>query len=109
MLVAADAIYMRRTLDDTQLPYRTADEHLFRRSLREIRQYATETPEAADRARPRLGGLAGARSRLLNHVLASLEAVMWIAPGSRTQAIRLSDCRRSSMNWNATRLRARLA
>jgi len=46
ILIAADAIYMRRTLDDTHLPYRTADEHLFRRSLREIRQYATETPEA---------------------------------------------------------------
>ena len=35
VLVAADAIYLRRTLDDTHLPYRTADEHLFRRSLRE--------------------------------------------------------------------------
>lgn len=46
VLVAADAIYLRRTLDDTHLPYRTEDEHLFRRSLREIRQYATETPEA---------------------------------------------------------------
>ena len=46
VLIAADAIYMRRTLEDTRLPYRTADEHLFRRSLREIRQYRTETPEA---------------------------------------------------------------
>jgi N-acyl homoserine lactone hydrolase len=46
VLVAGDAIYMRRTLTDTHLPYRTADDHLFRRSLREIRQYATETPEA---------------------------------------------------------------
>ena len=46
VLVAADAIYLRRTLDDTHLPYRAADEHLFRRSLREIRQYSTETPEA---------------------------------------------------------------
>jgi N-acyl homoserine lactone hydrolase len=46
VLVAGDAIYMRRTLADTHLPYRTEDEHLFRRSLREIRQYATETPEA---------------------------------------------------------------
>jgi N-acyl homoserine lactone hydrolase len=46
VLLAADAIYLRRTLDDTHLPYRTEDEHLFRRSLREIRQYATETPEA---------------------------------------------------------------
>ena len=46
VLIAADAIYMRRTLEDTHLPYRLEDEHLFRRSLREIRQYATETPEA---------------------------------------------------------------
>jgi N-acyl homoserine lactone hydrolase len=46
VLVAGDAIYMRETLADTHLPYRTEDEHLFRRSLREIRQYATETPEA---------------------------------------------------------------
>jgi glyoxylase-like metal-dependent hydrolase (beta-lactamase superfamily II) len=46
VLVAADAIYLRRTLADFHLPYRTEDEHLFRRSLREIRQYATETPEA---------------------------------------------------------------
>jgi N-acyl homoserine lactone hydrolase len=46
VLIAGDAIYMRRTLDDNHLPYRLEDEHLFRRSLREIRQYATETPEA---------------------------------------------------------------
>jgi glyoxylase-like metal-dependent hydrolase (beta-lactamase superfamily II) len=46
VLVAGDAIYMRRTLDDEHLPYRLEDEHLFRRSLREIRRYATETPEA---------------------------------------------------------------
>lgn len=46
VLVAADAMYLRRTLDDTHLPYRTEDEHLFRRSLREIQQYARETPDA---------------------------------------------------------------
>jgi N-acyl homoserine lactone hydrolase len=46
VLIAADAIYLRKTLEDTHLPYRVADEHLFRRSLREIRQYATETPDA---------------------------------------------------------------
>jgi N-acyl homoserine lactone hydrolase len=46
VLVAGDAIYTRKTLADTHLPYRMEDEHLFRRSLREIRQYATETPEA---------------------------------------------------------------
>jgi N-acyl homoserine lactone hydrolase len=46
VLVAGDAMYLRRTLEETHLPYRTEDEHLFRRSLREIRQYATETPDA---------------------------------------------------------------
>lgn len=46
VLIAGDAIYLRRTLDATHLPYRTEDEHLFRRSLREIRQYASETPQA---------------------------------------------------------------
>jgi N-acyl homoserine lactone hydrolase len=46
VLVAGDAMYLRRTLDDTHLPYRTEDEHLFRRSLREIRRYADETPDA---------------------------------------------------------------
>jgi N-acyl homoserine lactone hydrolase len=46
VLVAGDALYLRRTLDETHLPYRTEDEHLFRRSLREIRQYVHETPDA---------------------------------------------------------------
>ena len=46
VLVAGDAIYLQRTLDDTHLPYRTEDEHLFRRSLREIQQYVRETPDA---------------------------------------------------------------
>lgn len=46
VLVAGDAIYMRRTLAETHLPYAMADEHLFRRSLREIKQYAKETPDA---------------------------------------------------------------
>ena len=46
VLVAADAIYLLRTLEEEHLPYRMADEHLFRRSLREIRQYRKETPDA---------------------------------------------------------------
>jgi N-acyl homoserine lactone hydrolase len=46
VLVAADAMPLRRTLDETHLPYRLEDEHLFRRSLREIQQYARETPDA---------------------------------------------------------------
>jgi N-acyl homoserine lactone hydrolase len=46
VLVAGDAIFMHRTLEDDHLPHMLADEHLFRRSLREIRQYRKETPEA---------------------------------------------------------------
>jgi N-acyl homoserine lactone hydrolase len=46
VLVAGDAIFMHRTLDDDHLPHLFADEHLFRRSLREIRQYRKETPDA---------------------------------------------------------------
>ena len=46
VLVAGDAIFMHRTLADDHLPNLLADEHLFRRSLREIRQYMKETPEA---------------------------------------------------------------
>jgi N-acyl homoserine lactone hydrolase len=46
VLVAGDAIFMHRTLDDDHLPHMLADEHLFRRSLREIRLYRKETPDA---------------------------------------------------------------
>ena len=46
VLVAADAIYLRRSLDEMRPGWRSADEHLFLRSLREIRQYAKETPDA---------------------------------------------------------------
>ena len=46
VLVAGDAIFMHRTLDEDRVPYLMSDEHLFRRSLREIRQYRKETPEA---------------------------------------------------------------
>ena len=46
VLVAADAIYTRRTLDEGVLPYRMADEHQFRRSLKEIRRYREQTPGA---------------------------------------------------------------
>jgi N-acyl homoserine lactone hydrolase len=45
-LLAGDAIYLERTLTDKQLPYGVEDEHLFRRSLREIELYARETPDA---------------------------------------------------------------
>jgi N-acyl homoserine lactone hydrolase len=46
VLLAGDAIFMRRTLDDEHLPHLLFDEHLFRRSLREIKQYVKETPDA---------------------------------------------------------------
>jgi N-acyl homoserine lactone hydrolase len=45
-LVAGDAIYTMRTLRDSHLPHRMADEHLFRRSLREIQLYARGAPDA---------------------------------------------------------------
>jgi N-acyl homoserine lactone hydrolase len=45
-LVAGDAIYSLRTMRDSHLPYRVVDEHLFRRSLREIQLYAEQTPDA---------------------------------------------------------------
>jgi N-acyl homoserine lactone hydrolase len=46
VLVAGDAILVRRNLDDTHLPHRTEDDHLYRRSLREMQQYVRETPDA---------------------------------------------------------------
>jgi N-acyl homoserine lactone hydrolase len=45
-LIAGDAIYTMRTLREGILPYRMADEHLFRRSLREIQLYLEQTPDA---------------------------------------------------------------
>jgi glyoxylase-like metal-dependent hydrolase (beta-lactamase superfamily II) len=46
VLVAGDSIFMHGTLADDHLPFAVADEHLFRRSLRELRQYRKETPDA---------------------------------------------------------------
>jgi glyoxylase-like metal-dependent hydrolase (beta-lactamase superfamily II) len=45
-LVAGDAIYSMRALRDSELPGRMDDEHLFRRSLREIQLYIEQTPDA---------------------------------------------------------------
>jgi glyoxylase-like metal-dependent hydrolase (beta-lactamase superfamily II) len=45
-LIAGDAVYTTRTLRESALPYRMADEHLFRRSLREIQLYVEQTPDA---------------------------------------------------------------
>src|SRR5918998_1513411 len=46
VLVAGDAIYLRRNLDEAHLPHRTEDDHLYQRSLREMQQYVRETPQA---------------------------------------------------------------
>jgi N-acyl homoserine lactone hydrolase len=46
VLVASDAIYTMRTLDESVLPYKMADEHQFRRSLKEIQRYRERTPGA---------------------------------------------------------------
>lgn len=45
-LVAGDAIYSMRTMRESHLPHRVVDEHVFRRSLREIQLYAEQTPNA---------------------------------------------------------------
>ena len=45
-LIAGDAIYTMRTLRESALPPLLPDEHLFRRSLKEIQLYAKETPDA---------------------------------------------------------------
>ncbi len=45
-LIAGDAIFSMRTLRAGHLPYKMADEHRFRRSLREIELYAEQTPDA---------------------------------------------------------------
>jgi glyoxylase-like metal-dependent hydrolase (beta-lactamase superfamily II) len=46
VLIAADAAYTRRTIEDNVMPSHVADEHLFGRSLREIQIYAQQTPDA---------------------------------------------------------------
>jgi N-acyl homoserine lactone hydrolase len=45
-LIAGDAIYTLRALRESALPHLMADEHVFRRSLREIQLYAEQTPNA---------------------------------------------------------------
>jgi N-acyl homoserine lactone hydrolase len=44
--IAGDAIYTMRALRESALPFRMEDEHLFRRSLKEIQLYAKETPDS---------------------------------------------------------------
>jgi glyoxylase-like metal-dependent hydrolase (beta-lactamase superfamily II) len=45
-LVAGDAIYAIRTLEESVLPWRMHDEHNFKRSLREIQLFAKGSPDA---------------------------------------------------------------
>ena len=111
VLVAGDAIFMHRTLDDDHLPHLVADEHLFRRSMREIRQYRKETPDAlvipghdweawqkldAELLDRHPAGRRRPRSRGADRLMARSDRVP-----SRAQAIRFSAWRRSSMYWNA--------
>jgi glyoxylase-like metal-dependent hydrolase (beta-lactamase superfamily II) len=46
VLVASDAIYTMRTMNENVLPHKMADEHQFRRSLKEIQRYRERTPGA---------------------------------------------------------------
>jgi N-acyl homoserine lactone hydrolase len=46
LLLAGDAAYARRSIDEQLVPLFAADVHLFRRSLREIRRYLERTPSA---------------------------------------------------------------
>jgi glyoxylase-like metal-dependent hydrolase (beta-lactamase superfamily II) len=45
-LLAGDAIYFTRTLDDALPGFAVADRHTWRRSLREIQLYRRENPDA---------------------------------------------------------------
>ena len=46
LLLTGDAAYERRAIDDDVTPLFMHDEHLFRRSLRDIRRYVAQTPGA---------------------------------------------------------------
>jgi N-acyl homoserine lactone hydrolase len=46
LLLCADAAYARRTIDEELVPVFVADEHRYRRSLRDIRRYLERTPSA---------------------------------------------------------------
>jgi N-acyl homoserine lactone hydrolase len=46
VLVAGDAIYFERTLEDERRGWAMADEHKWRRSIGEIRLYRRENPDA---------------------------------------------------------------
>ena len=45
-LIAGDAAYTMKTIEESHLPFKMADEHRFRRSLKEIQRYIEQTPDA---------------------------------------------------------------
>jgi glyoxylase-like metal-dependent hydrolase (beta-lactamase superfamily II) len=45
-LLAGDAVYTMRNLEQGVLPFRSADEEAYRRSLGELRAYAERHPDA---------------------------------------------------------------
>lgn len=45
-LICGDAAYTMRTIEESHLPFKMADEHRFVRSLREIQLYIEQTPDA---------------------------------------------------------------
>jgi N-acyl homoserine lactone hydrolase len=46
VLVVGDAVYRMRNLEEEILPYRTADDDLYRESVRQLRAYAWSNPDA---------------------------------------------------------------
>jgi glyoxylase-like metal-dependent hydrolase (beta-lactamase superfamily II) len=46
LLLTADAAYARRTIDEELVPVFVDDVHRYMRSLREIRRYTEQTPDA---------------------------------------------------------------
>ena len=45
-LICGDAAYTMRTIEESHLPFKMADEHRFVRSLSEIQLYIEQTPDA---------------------------------------------------------------
>ena len=76
-LICGDAAYTMRTIEDSHLPFKMADEHRFRRSLKEIQLYIEQTPGRRGHPGPRHGGVAAARLDLLAAVVGSLAMSEW--------------------------------
>ena len=105
VLVAGDAIFMRRTLDDDHLPHM----HLRRPPLPALaaRDQAVREGDPGrrrDRAGARLGSLAEAEAGLLGRGEVKFAGCRDVdrVGCPRVQAIRFSAWRRSSMYWKAS-------